>query len=131
MSIEEVLKVGFDISEGKDVSTMIVFASRDQGRGVADELVNIIRGKEAEVLYEILTDHDLSGIRKRKIKGPLEPWQYKRLPDFTPEDAIAAAENGFYSICKDGKIAILTDNDTIDIPELGFIYDNQLALIKK
>ena len=40
-------------------------------------------------------------------------WNYKNIKDFTLEDTLEAEEEGFYSICKDGKVSILTNDEDV------------------
>lgn len=43
--------------------------------------------------------------------GPFADWHTKRLRDFTLEDAMQAFNEGFYSICNDGKVECLTNDE--------------------
>ncbi|MCX7817550.1 MAG: hypothetical protein N2317_08615 [Syntrophales bacterium] len=45
-------------------------------------------------------------------------WHYKSIRDFTLEDALQAYEEGFYSICMNGVIGILTNDPDYSIKRL-------------
>ena len=40
-------------------------------------------------------------------------WHTRRLKDFTLEDSIDAAKEGFCSICRDGRISVLSNDEDI------------------
>ena len=39
----------------------------------------------------------------------MKNWHIRKLKDFTLEDAMDAMDEGFYCICKDGKLGVLTN----------------------
>jgi len=40
-------------------------------------------------------------------------WHAKRMKDFTLEDAIEASEEGFYCVCGNGRITLLSNDEDI------------------
>jgi hypothetical protein len=43
------------------------------------------------------------------VKTMNNNWMYKRMQDYTLEDALQAFDEGFFCICKDGRVRCLTN----------------------